>query len=397
MWWLFDYAWGFLDSIQGFLTLIAAGAMTLMGFIMNPQRLIIMAGSGMANMFMRLSTERGIKQAINYRLLPTDAVARKARDHLENAVNRAVRIKAYLDMRRIKKADREGPFALTLWVEDLFDHHFRQWQIALKESIREFDRREDIIRHVIYKLERATGKIRKAYETQLNDLELAVNRQHIRWAIAIGQMTKKRNVKAFWAELKIVREERRKWKALNKAYLAALKERNAKIAQTERRYDIVLKDYLPWLQNFEKRRLVTAVHISQADWASSQQTAECGRTLDRLLATKSPAAHDVRALIQFPEDFPWTLDEARTYMLDQLRGRVGLNPNVQIEDIFETWLRIFYLDRGPEGCPNVEPLGSRGFYDWTRQLVAPGAKGLAHERYGHLNAADAIEWIVPLA
>lgn len=362
--------------------------------VAQPQRLMIMTGSALANMFMRASTIRGMRQAIDYRMLPVNPKASTARSHYQNAVNAGQRMREYRDMRRTKKADREGPYALQQFIEDLYDQDFQRWQRMLKDHLVEFDRREEIVHRKLYKLKWRTDFIWQRFEAELDEREAALIRLRVRWAYAINHLQRERTLRGFWRRLAVVRKCRRDWKALHRVQAKRCKLRDRQVRKLEKQANLVLKPYLGWLHDFEMLHLVNNVPVAQADWASAQQTVELGRTLERLANVRSARTRDVRALLKL-EHLPETPEALMAFVKDGLRGRVGLNPNSQDEDILETWLRVYYTDLGAEGCPDLPPLGPKGFHLWVVQLVPPGAKGLAHGQFGHLSAHGGAAWLAP--
>lgn len=369
----------------------------LIAVVGSPVRILSLTISSGMNYVMKAATAKGIRQAIDYRLLPVDQKASTVTSYMANAANRAVRMREYQRTLREQRALQDGPYALQQLIEDMYDSPFHAWRRRLKLAIRKFDQHEEKVHSLIYDMEDRKNRVKELYNSQLECLQMELIHLRIVWSRSIQRLATQRKLRGLRLSILSVRRRRQNWKARNKAFLKLKKKRDYQLEKIMDEANIRLRPYLSWLHDFEMENLGLRVHDFQAAWASCVQTVESGRTLRRLMDAKDPQAAHIRQCMKL-EDLPYEVELFRSYICDQLRGRVGLHPQSSLEDVFETWLRVYYSDLGPSACPELAPLGSRGFYLWVTNLVPPGAKGLANETYMHQPhlATNMMGWIEPL-
>ena len=299
------------------------------------------------------------------RRMPTNPTGRHARQALMNAEARQIRMKSYVEAWCDLLATRGGPFALSIHLQSLLHDGFREKVVRLRSRCREFDRLEAIAQRRIQLFERDYARKCEPIRNELMDLNITLARWKARH---------RRFAWRFW---------RRRWRYLKGRQIATRRKLIAaqwRLQRAEWRLNVAarptMEPALVAVDQYEQNYLMHWVHSFEADLESFRLTVMTGRLLDILFEPGSAGMREHLGLGALPKDRV----DLREHVLGYLRERrVAFGPLARLESLFESYLRERLIEDS-DLCQrwHINPIWLR------RALPAPGAIGVAHERYRHI-------------
>ena len=307
---------------------------------------------------------------ISSRRMPSNPTGRHARQALWNAEARQVRMKSYVDAWCDLLATRGGPFAISIHLQSLLHDGFRDKVVRLRVRCREFDRLEAVAQRRVQLYERDYARQCEPIQDEFLRLNVELARWKARHRRFVGRFWKKR-----WRYLK--RNQIRTRRALIDVRWR-LQKAEWKLNAA---YRPVLEPALVAVDQYERNYLMHWVHSFEADLESFRLTVMTGRLLDILF---EPASDGMRVHLGLG-DLPHDRIVLREHMIDYLAThQVAFGPLARLESLFESYLRVRLID-DPELCErwHINRV-------WLQHaLPAPGAVGVANERYQHLTPVGA--------
>lgn len=383
MLWMFwgvivEYSWLLLMALAGILPFIGK----LLWTLTQPLKfLTLVVNSGMT-FLMKSATTKGIRQAIDQRVVTMDGKSVSVEGHRANAINRRDRMHQYVDKtKQDLQTYMNGPLGCSVLLQLTRDDPFYQQRKYLEKCIKIFDALEDEIGSRIHLLDDELNAIRERSNWRINLSERALGRLKRAHVRALRRAMTPSLIKSLWANMV---ETNQKWSMVRLCTRKLKKLRKQKkkdIKRVNKQYDRILRPHFARMHDFEIEYLGHRIHEYQAAFASFKQTIVSGRTL-ALMLEKTPQAQAVRekfGLTMLPHNKP----EAQKFFVEQLRGRCGYHPYISIAELFEMWLRVHYHDQPDDKLPTFELLDQSGFRLWLVTLPPPAAVGLAHAAYNH--------------
>ncbi|RYG60360.1 MAG: hypothetical protein EON60_07470 [Alphaproteobacteria bacterium] len=379
IWTLFlDYLW-LLAPIAGGIVFYV---IKLVNFVFQPMRFLTMTISSSITYMMKAAEAKGIRQAIDLRLVTMDGRVRSVEAHRRNAVNRRDRMIQYIEKtKQVQQTVQYGPLGCSVLLQLTHDTDFYQMRKHLEGSIKKFDALEDRISARIHELDRAQNLIREKADVRIDMSDRALTRLKAAHARALLRMLSIRNLRHAWINASYVHCKWMLSRRCGKRLKKLKAEKAAAIHKVAKQYDKILRPHFARLHDFENEHLGHKIHEYQAIYASFLQTVVSGRTLGFLLED-NPKATSLRKHFRL-DMLPHDKQAAQMFFVEQLRGRCGYHPYVSIAELFEIWLRVYYHDMDDDALPTFELLDQGGFRMWLQTLPPPAALGLANAAYNH--------------
>ncbi|RYG59277.1 MAG: hypothetical protein EON60_10905 [Alphaproteobacteria bacterium] len=326
LWWIWttitDSVWFVSAAIMaatGTLLLIFGN---IVAVILNPASLLKLSFNSVATFAAKMLTTKGIRQAMDLRVITMDGKVRSVEAHRENAINRRDRMIQYVEKtKQFMQSVSNGPLGCSVLLEMTRDNDFYKARKYLEKCIKIFDELEGEIVHRIQRLDEEQNVIRELANGRLHKTECALARLKQRHAMALRRSLYPRHINRVWANLL---DTNRKWNmvyACTKKRRSLYKHKKADLREVGKRYNRILKPHFARMHDFETEYLGHRIHEYQADFASFLQTVISGRTLGFLLE-KNEMAEAMRAkfgLSMLPTNKP----DAQKFFVEQLRGRCG--------------------------------------------------------------------------
>lgn len=313
---------------------------------------------------------------MNSRRMPSSPTNRKARQALWRAEARQQRMASYVQAWFDLLATRGGPFALSIYLHSMLHDGFRDKVVRLRVRCREFDRLEEVAQHRVQRYEREYEKTCEPIRDGILDLELELARLRARHT---------RQVFRFW---------RKRWRRVKRRQFQtrrAILWRRIQLMRAEWRlnekYSVLMEPALVAVDQYERTYLAHWVHSFEADLESFRLTIVTGRLVELLFRPGHEATCKRLGLSDLPHD----RIHLRDHLIDYLERRnIGFPPLARLEGLFEFYLRVRLLE-------DAELCRAWGVNRvWLENyLPPPGALGVAHERYNHLQNAQEIRAGIP--
>ncbi len=311
----------------------------------------------------------GSAAQLESRRIASNPALRHARQALIHADARRARMAFYSEAWLNLIAERAGPFALSMHLYSVLHSDFHDKVARLRRRFREFDRLEDRAQAIVQRYEHDYERRCEPLRDQVIAAEVEMSRSKAR-----GQ----RFAGLFW---------KRRWR-LHKRRQIDLRWRimtlRRNLDRIERRLDTayrpVLQPALTELDRYERNYLAQWVHSFEADLESFRLTIVSGRLIDMLALPEYRASLRTLGLAALPTERAQLMAHLTRAIQD---AGAGFGPNDSLESLFEVYLRLRLLDDADLllrwGVDRV----------WLERLLpAPGATGIAHERFLHLGTVD---------